>query len=88
MVNYMGMNTPPISTTMVDLSGDPNIFPTTGIALATRALADCVNWLNVVDQLLPWDPARARIGGLCSIRTKSQYISVEENIPWEEKTSK
>ena len=41
---------------MVDLSGDPNIFPNTGIALATRTLADRVNWLAVVDQLLPWDP--------------------------------
>lgn len=46
---------------MVDLSGDPNIFPHTGIALATRVLADRANWLAVVDQLLPWDPVRARI---------------------------
>jgi hypothetical protein len=46
---------------MVDLSGDPNIFPNTGFALETRSLADRVNCLAVVDQLLPWDPARARI---------------------------
>ena len=61
MANYPGMNTPPSSTSVVDLSGDPNIFPNTGIALATRTLADHVNWLAVVDQLLPWDSARARI---------------------------
>ena len=51
----------PHSLPPIDLSGDPNIFPNTGIALATRVLADRVNWLAVVDQLLPWDPARARI---------------------------
>ncbi len=45
----------------VDLSGDPNLFPHTGIALATRVLADRANWLAVVDRILPWDPARARI---------------------------
>lgn len=102
MANDSRMNTPPSSTTTVDLSGDPNVFPNTGIALATQALADRVNWLDVVDQLLPWDPARARTGGLCSIRTKSAIhlcipcsardtemtLFVEENIPWEEKTSK
>lgn len=47
--------------TVVDLAGDPNLFPNTGIAWATRVLADRVNWLAVVDQVLPWDPARARI---------------------------
>ena len=51
----------PHSLPPIDLSGDPNIFPNTGIALATRVLADRVNWLAVVDQLLPWDPARARM---------------------------
>lgn len=45
----------------VDLSGDPNIFPNTGVALATRVLADRTNWMAVVDGILPWDPARARI---------------------------
>lgn len=29
--------------------------------MATRVLADRVNWLAVVDDILPWDPARARI---------------------------
>lgn len=45
----------------IDLSGNPDIFPNTGIALAARVLADRVNWLSVVERLLPWDPARARI---------------------------
>ena len=45
----------------VDLSGDPNIFPNTGIALATRVLAHRTHWMAVVDDILPWDPARARI---------------------------
>ena len=40
---------------------DPNYFPHTGTALAVRLLADRVNWLSVVDTLLPWDPARSRI---------------------------
>lgn len=54
------MKTPP-SLPPVDLAGNPDIFPNTGIALVTRVLADRVNWLAVVDHMLPWDPARARI---------------------------
>ncbi len=51
MANYISMNTPSSSMTMVDLCGDPNIFPNTGIALATRARASRVNWLAAVDLL-------------------------------------
>ncbi len=39
---------------------DPNSFPRSGTALAVRLLADRVNWLSVVDTLIPWDRARAR----------------------------
>ena len=49
------------SSLPVDLTGNPNLFPHTGIALVTRILADRVNWLAVVDQWLPWDRARSRI---------------------------
>ena len=49
------------SSPSVDLTGNPNLFPHTGIALVTRILVDRVNWLAVVDQLLPWDRARSRI---------------------------
>ena len=54
------MNTsdmPPI----VDLTGDPNLLPPTGIAWVTRILVDHVNGLTMVDSLLPWDSARSRI---------------------------
>lgn len=44
----------PTSLPPVDLAGNLDLFPNTGIALATRVLA-------VVDEILPWDPARARI---------------------------
>ena len=60
LTNTSGMNTAS-SLPPVDLSGDPNIFPNTGIALATRVLAHRTHWMAVVDDILPWDPARARI---------------------------
>ncbi len=60
IAKWWNINTLP-SPSVVDLSGDPHIFPYTGITLATRILADRVNGLAVVDQLLLWDPARARI---------------------------
>lgn len=60
MANTLDMNTLS-SLQPVDLSGDPNLFPHTGIALATRFLADRANWLAVVDRIIPWDSARARI---------------------------
>jgi len=47
--------------TKVASTKDPNYFPHTGTALAVRLLADRVNWLSVVDTLLPWDRARSRI---------------------------
>ena len=40
---------------------DPNYFPHSGTALAVRLLADRVNWLSVVDTILPWDQDRSRI---------------------------
>ena len=40
---------------------DPNYFAHSGTALAVRLLADRVNWLSVVDTLLPWDPIRSKI---------------------------
>ncbi len=50
----------PIVTT-VSSTKDPDYFPHSGTALAVRLLADRVNWLSVVDTLLPWDRARSRI---------------------------
>ena len=55
------MNTSDTTPPIVDLTGDPNLFPQTGIAWVTRILADRVNWLTVVDSVLPWDSARSRI---------------------------
>lgn len=40
---------------------DPNHFPQSGTAFAVRLLADRVNWLSVVDGIIPWDQARSRI---------------------------
>ncbi len=50
----------PIST-QVAATPDPDYSPRSGTALAVRYLADRINWLSVVDTLLPWDPIRARI---------------------------
>lgn len=47
--------------TIVLAHKDPHHFPHTGAALAVRLLADRVNWLAVVDAIIPWDPARPRI---------------------------
>ena len=37
------------------------MFPYTGLSLAVRWLADRGSWLAVVDGLLPWDRAWAKI---------------------------
>ena len=67
------------SPSVVDLSGDPNIFPHTGITLATRILADRVNWRAVVDQLLPWDPVRARIAPSIVLLTLIMNVLTPQN---------
>lgn len=50
----------PISS-QVAATPDPDYSLRSGTALAVRYLADRINWLSVVDTLLPWDPIRARI---------------------------
>ncbi len=50
----------PIATT-VPTHPNPTYFPQSGTAFAVRLLADRVNWLSVVDTIIPWDRARARI---------------------------
>ena len=60
MSNTFHMIRQPIATTVAS-SKDPNHFPHSGTALVVRLLADHVNWLAVVDALLPWDAARSRI---------------------------
>jgi transposase len=50
----------PIPTT-VPTHPNPTYFPQSGTAFAVRLLADRVNWLSVVDTIIPWDRARARI---------------------------
>ncbi len=67
------------SPSVVELSGDPHIFPHTGITLATRILADRVNWLAVVDQLLPWDPVRARIAPSIVLLTLIMNVLTPQN---------
>ncbi len=50
----------PIETIVPDYK-DPHHFPQSGTAFAVRLLADRVNWLSVVDAIIPWDRARSRI---------------------------
>ncbi len=47
--------------TIVPNQKDPYLFPHSGTAFAVRLLADQVNWLAVVDTIIPWDRARARL---------------------------
>jgi len=47
--------------TIVPTHPDPTYFPHSGTAFAVRLLADRLNWLSVVDSIIPWDRARARI---------------------------
>ena len=56
----LGMIKNPIDT-VIPIQKDPHLFPHSGTAFAVRLLADRVNWLAVVDTIIPWDPARARI---------------------------
>ena len=50
------------STTRRGRTGaSPHIFPATGLSLGIRWLRDRVNWLAVVDGLLPWDLQQAKI---------------------------
>ena len=63
----------------IDLSGDPNLFPHTGIALAMRVLADRVNWCAVVDGILPWDSARARIAPSVVLLTLLMNVLTQHN---------
>ena len=63
----------------VDLSQDPNIFPGTGLSLAVRWLADQVNWLAVVDGLLPWDRARAKIAPSVVLLTLVMNVLTQRN---------
>ncbi len=71
MAKPLPMNTSPSPHTGGDLAGDPNLFPNTGITLATRALLDRVNWLAVVDQILPWHPVSV-----------SSCTSVNKHVLW------
>lgn len=60
MSNLLRMRKHPLETPIPDHK-DPHQFPHSGTAVAVRVLADRVNWLSVVDGIIPWDSARARI---------------------------
>ena len=48
-------------TANVPATKNPDYYPRSGTAVAVRYWADRLNWLAVVDTLMPWDPCRARI---------------------------
>ncbi len=63
----------------VELAQDPNTFPNTGLSLAVRWLADRVNWLAVVDGLLPWDAQRAKIAPSTVLLTLVMNVLTQRN---------
>lgn len=56
----------------IDLSQDPNVFPYTGLSLA-------VWWLAVVDGLMPWDRARAKIAPSVVLLTLVMNVLTQRN---------
>jgi hypothetical protein len=63
----------------VELEQDPDIFPATGLSLVIRGLADRVNWLAVVDGLLPWDAQRAKIAPSVVLLTLIMNVLTQRN---------
>ncbi len=84
------MNTP--MTANVPATKNPDYYPHSGTAVAVRYWADRLNWLAVVDTLMPWDPCRARstwLGRLFIVqKTRKRPLSgacspsTDIGIPW------
>jgi len=68
----------PLATTVAS-SKDPDHFPHSGTALVVRLLADWVNWLAVVDALLPWDAARSKISPSVVLLTLVMNVLTQRN---------
>jgi len=73
----MGMKTR--TSGEVELTQDPDTFPNTGLSLAVRWLADRVNWIAVVDGLLPWDAQRAKIAPSTVLLTLVMNVLTQRN---------
>jgi hypothetical protein len=60
-------------------SKDPDYFPHSDTALVVHLLADRVNWLAVVDALLPWHSARSKIFPRVVLLTLAMNVLTQRN---------